>query len=315
LRVAADLTLLSRAYDAFKPLSPAWLDFRNELHMTADKDLFLEKTKVEALAANLIPLFEGKMMWQFNHQLTEPTYWLNPADLRERLTSKEFNRMAQQANIKRKTCKEKYADALTFDQDYYRLGFRDIASDTNERSLVAALLPKNVGIGNTINVHIPKKYQLINDEIHSEMISPLRILLALAWLNSLPVDWIMRFMIQIHVNKTYLMRLPMPQPTDEELLANADYVTLAKNALLLTMVDDKKSGHTDFDDLWNAVSETLKVGRKDIPKSDKAADALRYQNDQIVARLYGFDAEDLRHILQSFDVMRKKRPEYAVLFE
>jgi hypothetical protein len=195
------------------------------------------------------------------------------------------------------------------------LGFRDIASDTNERSLVAALLPKNVGIGNTINVHIPKKYQLINDEIHSEMISPLRILLALAWLNSLPVEWIMRFMIQIHVNKTYLMRLPMPQPTDEELLANADYVTLAKNALLLTMVDDKKSGHTDFDDLWNAVSETLKVGRKDIPKSDKAADALRYQNDQIVARLYGFDAEDLRHILQSFDVMRKKRPEYAVLFE
>jgi hypothetical protein len=315
LRKAADLALLSRAYAAFKPLSPAWLDFRNELHMTADKDLFLEKTKVEALAANLIPLFEGKMMWQFNHQLTEPTSWLNPADLRERLTSKEFYRMAQQTGIKREICEEKHAHALTFDQAYYRLGFRAVARDTDERTLIVALLPKNVGVGHSLFISSPKNYQLIDDEITSDIFSPLRNLLALAWLNSLPADWIARFMIQINVSKTYLMRLPMPQPTDEELLANADYVTLAKNALLLTMFDEKESGHTDFDDLWNDVSKTLKVGRKDIPKSDKAADALRYQNDQIVARLYGFSAEDLRYILQSFDVMRKKRPEYAVRFE
>lgn len=107
----------------------------------------------------------------------------------------------------------------------------------------------------------------------------------------------------------------MPQPTDEELLANADYVTLAKNALLLTMFDDKKSGHQAFDDLWHDVSETLKVGRNDIPKTPKAADALRFDNDQIVARLYGFSPDDLRYILESFDVMRKKRPEYAVRFE
>lgn len=316
LRKAADLALLSRAYAAFKPLSPAWLDFRRELDMTNDKDLFLEKPKVEALAANLIPLFEGKMMWQFNHQLTEPTYWLNPDDLRERLTSKEFYRMVQQTGIKREICEEKHADALTFDQAYYRLGFRAVASDTNERTLIVALLPKNVGVGNSLYSSIPKNYVLTEDKtIDVETFSPLQLLFSVAWLNSLALDWIARFMIQINVNKTYLMRLPMPQPTDEELLANADYVTLAKNALLLTMFDEKESGHTDFDDLWNDVSETLKVGRNDIPKTPKAADALRFDNDQIVARLYGFSPDDLRYILESFDVMRKKRPEYAVRFE
>ncbi|CAM3337754.1 hypothetical protein [Polaromonas hydrogenivorans] len=48
-----------------------------------------------------------------------------------------------------------------------------------------------------------------------QAVSPLRLLFALAWFNSVPVDWLARFMIQIHISKTYLYRLPMPQPTDD----------------------------------------------------------------------------------------------------
>ena len=42
LRNPRDLTILQKCYTAFRPLSEQWLDFRNELHMTADKDLFIE---------------------------------------------------------------------------------------------------------------------------------------------------------------------------------------------------------------------------------------------------------------------------------
>ncbi len=45
---------------------------------------------------------------------------------------------------------------VRYDRDFVRLGFRDIASDTNERTLIFGLLLQNVGVGNTINISIPK---------------------------------------------------------------------------------------------------------------------------------------------------------------
>ncbi|MCY7304861.1 MAG: N-6 DNA methylase [Rhodoferax sp.] len=61
LRDGADLPILQKCYAAFSSLSPDWLDFRRELHMTDDKDLFIEKE-----APGLLPLFEGKMIWQYS---------------------------------------------------------------------------------------------------------------------------------------------------------------------------------------------------------------------------------------------------------
>ena len=58
--------------------------------------------------------------------------------------------------------------------------------------------------------------------------SPPRLPCALAWFNSVPVDWLARFMIQIHTSQTYLYRLPMPQPTDDEILDSPDFAQLAK---------------------------------------------------------------------------------------
>ena len=102
--------------------------------------------------------------------------------------------------------------------------------------LTFGLLPKNVGVGNTINISIPKAYvRNAEGSVTVQAISPLRLLLAMAWFNSLPVDWLARFMVQIHISKTYLYRLPVPQPTDAEIHANPDYTQLAKNALLLSL--------------------------------------------------------------------------------
>ncbi|MBK9443657.1 MAG: N-6 DNA methylase [Comamonadaceae bacterium] len=90
LRDGADLPILQKCYSAFPALSPNWLDFRRELHMTDDKDLFLEKE-----APGLLPLFEGKMIWQYSHLLDKPQYWVDPTAFDARLKSKELHRMAQ----------------------------------------------------------------------------------------------------------------------------------------------------------------------------------------------------------------------------
>ncbi len=105
-------------------------------------------------------------------------------------------------------------------------------------------------------------------------------LFPIPWLvNSLPADWLARQMIQVNVSQTYLNRLPIPQPSDADILANADYATLAKNALLLTLA----ASWADFAEL----APLLDVKNQDVPTTAKTMDMLRAENDKIVTRLYG----------------------------
>ncbi|MBV5298208.1 MAG: N-6 DNA methylase [Rhodoferax sp.] len=300
LRNAADLSILQKCYSAYPPLSPAWLDFRREMDMTNDKDLFIEKD-----APDLLPLFEGKMIWQYSHLLEKPQYWLDTAAFDERLKSRELHRMAQDLGVPKAEV-AKHGAAVRHDREFVRLAFRDIASDTNERTLIFALLPRHCGVGNTINISIPKTY--IRDDsggVTTQVTSPLRLLFALAWFNSLPVDWLARFMIQIHANKTYLYRLPIPQAGDVAIRANPDYAQLAKNALLLSL----SASWDDFAEL--APLFDLQPG--DVPFTAKARDLLRAENDKTVARLYGMTDAEFAHLLSSFKGMATKRPEYLAL--
>jgi hypothetical protein len=298
-RSAADLPILAKCYQAFKPLSPEWLDFRNELHMTSDKDLF-----IESKAAGLLPLFEGKMIWQYSANLTPAQYWLDPEAFDQRILSKELYRMAGDLNCKKSQLTDAQVAAVRYDRSFFRIGFRDIASDTNERTLVFGLLPKNVGVGNTINIAIPKSYGLdAAGKVAVKTISTTRMLLAMALFNSITVDWIARFMIQIHANKTYLMRLPIPQPTDEEIAASPVYQGLVRGALLLTLSSD-----------WDAFAELATehgISKSDLPKTDKQRDLLRVSMDKTVAKLYGISDNELAHMLTSFKVLAKKRPDYV----
>ena len=135
---------------------------------------------------------------------------------------------------------------------------------------------------------VPSWYRLGSaGHVETQATSTLRLLFALAWFNSLPVDWMARFMIQIHANKTYLFSLPTPQPTDAEILANTDYATLAQNALRLTLA-------ASWDDFAER-APLFHVHKQDVPQTAKAKDALRTESDQIVARLYGITPAEFAH--------------------
>ncbi|XVJ68730.1 MAG: N-6 DNA methylase [Rhizobacter sp.] len=302
LRNGEDLPILQKCYGAFQPLRANWLDFRSELHLTNDKDLFLEQK-----AAELLPLIEGKMIWQYSHLFEQAQYWIDQEAFDQRLHSRELHRMAQDLGVP-KAAVTKHAAAVRYDREFFRIGFRDIARDTDERTLIFGMLPRGCGVGNTINVSIPKTYCLNElGDVAIRATSNLRLLLALAWFNSVPVDWLARFMIQIHANKTYLFRLPTPQPSDTEIRANADYAQLAKNALLLTLA----ASWDDFAEL----APLFNVQRHDVPITAKAQDTLRAENDKIVARLYGLTADEFIHLLRSFKGMANKRPEYLALLQ
>ena len=302
LRHDADLPILQKCYAAFSALSEQWLDFRRELHSTDDKSLFIEK-----FTNGLLPLYEGKMIWQYSHKFEAPQYWLDPDEFDQSLKSKELYRMAQDLNVPKSEV-VKHESAIRYDRNYLHLAFRKIASDTNERTLIFSLLPKNCGTVDSMFSHIPKYY--VRDAtggVTTETVSPLRLLFALAWFNSIPADWLARFMIQINVNKTYLFRLPMAQPTDDEILNNDDYSQLAKNALLLSLA-------TSWDD-FAELTPLFDIQKMDLPVTAKEQDTLRAQNDKLVAKLYGISDSEFSYLLRSFPGMATKRPEYLTLLE
>ncbi|QBK07361.1 restriction /modification enzyme [Campylobacter jejuni] len=86
---------------------------------------------------------------------------------------------------------------IKYDREFFRLGYRAVARDTDERTLIASLLPKDCGCGNSVYSSIPKKYILRDDEICIDVVSYEKILFVLALLNSLVVDFIIRNMVQI----------------------------------------------------------------------------------------------------------------------
>ncbi len=299
---SADLPILQKCYERFPALSPDWLDFRRELHMTDDKELFIEKA-----VPGLLPLYEGKMIWQYSHVFEKPQYWLDQAAFDEKLRSKELHRMAQDLGVP-KVEVIKHVGAVRFDREYLRLGYREVASNTNERTLIFSLLPRHIGVGHKVTYNVPKRYVRDADgKATTRPVSPLRTLFALAWFNSVPVDWLARFMIQISVSQTYLYRLPTPQPSDDEIRTNPDYAQLAKNALLLSLA-------ASWDD-FRELAPLFDVQPQDLPATAKEKDTLRAQNDKLVASLYGISSDEFSRLLLSFKGMATKRPEYLALLQ
>lgn len=291
------LKILRKCYNAFQNLSFDYIDFVNELHMTNDKDLFIEEFR-----EGLLPLYEGKMIYQFNANFSQATYFLEKAKFDERLKSKELYR------AKKATGKELNPKLIKYDREFFRLGYRAVASDTNERTLIASLLPKNCGFGHSMFANAPKQYIVKDDEICMDIVPYEKILFVLALLNSLVVDFIIRNMVQINVSKTYLERIPLPQPSDEEIQNNEIYKTLAKNALLLQLYNDKNH---HFDEL----KQEFNIKNEEIPKTKKAYDILRAKNDLLVKELYGLSDDEFSYMISTFKVLNEKQSEYITLLK
>ena len=66
------------------------------------------------------------------------------------MTSKELHRIAQDLGVPKAQIAQ-HASAVQFDREFVHLVFKEVASDTNERTLIFGLLPKNCGGGNTIH--------------------------------------------------------------------------------------------------------------------------------------------------------------------
>lgn len=230
--------------------------FCREVDMTKDRPKFLSRAIPGAL-----PLIEGRMVqahrfgvkgyvsgtgrsalwaaYPVGGSRLSPQFWIHPSDI-------------PRANQHR-------ADAL-------RVGFCDIAGQTNERSLMASLIPAGVVCGNKVPTI------LFPDDPSEE-----RLLVWVSIANSFVFDWMLRRVLTTTVNYFLLQSLPMPNLTKNGL----PWKKMAIAARELRALDSAGVTRETY--------ERMAQLRGDI--------------DAEVAVAYGLDLKDMELVLQDFPIL------------
>jgi len=153
-----------------------------------------------------------------------------------------------------------------------RIAFRDITNRTNQRTIIAALLPPKVFVTNKGPYFLWPRGDT-RDEAY-----------LLAVLSSLPLDWYARRFVETNVNFFILNPFPIPRPSRDDALWQRA-VALAGR---LAAVDDHYAE-------WAAA-----VGVECGPVDGKLKFDMICELDAVVALLYGLDEKHLRHIFETF---------------
>ena len=244
------------------------LSLSAEFHMTNDSYLF----KTEPGKGRL-PLYEGKMIWQFESKYSEPRYWIDEKQGRKALCGKE-------------------ADSKEFfDYQNIRLGFRDVTANTNERTLIASLIPGNCFAGNTL-------------VFAKEPVNRKILLFIVAIFDSFCIDSMIRQKITNHCNFFYMFQLPVPRLTHGDKWFD-EIVSRAARLICTT---------PEFDELWDEVSKTIDLtsGPSSAGRGEKAGKGvtdpverakLRAELDGMIAHLYELTEEEFSYILTTFPLV------------
>ena len=186
---------------------------------------------------------------------------------------------------------EPNADRVALNHTSYRLAFRDVARNTDERTMIATLLPPNRYCPHTVSleqVYVDEVNDGKNVSTHS--LNAAQRLYLTAGFNSFVFDWFIRQSVTAHVSFFFVYNTPLPRPTDS---APSFKLIVARAARLICTT-------TEFDAL------ALEVGLRD--HRDGATDPaerarLRAELDGLVAHLYGLTEDEFVHILATFPLV------------
>ena len=276
--------------------NPWQVEFRQGLfNMTSDSGLFrtcaqlLEESATEqgpnwVLPDGIVyvPLYEAKMVHQFDHRWAEyeedgkttrdltdadhadptrtarPRYWVPKVEVEKRLATRGWDRG-------------------------WLLGWRDITNATNERTVIAGVVPR-VGVGHTYPLMFVEQ-----DDI-------LLWAALLANLNLLVFDYVTRQKIGgTHLTYGYLKQFPT-LPSDAYTPADLDFIVPRVLELTYTAEDLRP---------W---AEDLGFTGDPFPWDPDRRRQLRAELDAWYARLYGLTRDELRYILDPADVEGEDYP-------
>ncbi len=236
------------------------VSFTAECHMTNDSHLF--KTSP---GKGRLPLYEGKMIWQFDHRFAEPRYWVDEKEGRAAILGRTPD------------------TGQLLDYQACRLGFRDIASNTNERTMISSMIPPTFHGNKIPSVRIFDEHEgryVKDDE---------QLFLCAVW-NSYLIDYLVRMKVTTTLNFFYLYQLPVPRLTAKD-KAFGPIVQRAARLICTT---------AEFDDLAKEVG--LRSHKDGVTDPVERA-RLRAELDGLIAHLYGLTEEEFAYILTTFPLV------------
>ena len=289
-----NLAIYRRAGVAWREDSPAgnlWgLQFMRMLDMSNDSDLF--KASSERVAGEqYLPLTEAKMVHHFDHRfgtyegqsegqanqgklpeldaeahadpyrLTLSNYWVREAEVRERLQGR-WSRG-------------------------WLLGWRDICRSTDQRTMIATLVPR-AAVGNTIFLTMPSAAALLVAAFYANLCS-------------FVLDYAARQKVGgTHLAYHVFKQLPVLPPLTYEAPAAWETAVLLKDWLLPRVLELTYTA-------WDLESFAQDVGYDGPPfrwDPDRRA-LLRAELDAAFFHLYGISRDDADFILSTFPIVRR----------
>lgn len=242
-----------------------------EIHMGGDRDSFGDDT-------GGLPLFEGRMVEAFDYRAKEYVSGRGrQAVWKELPFGDPAKRVAPQWHIPLSDIPDKTVDRTRA----YRIGFCDVGGVTNQRFLMAAMIPPT---------------SLCGHSVPTIMFEPSDDTLSLLWLglaNSFCLDFLARQKGALHMTLTLVDSLPLPRRYTDTAVERA----IAARAARLTC-----SG-PEMENLWDRLTDGLRAGSS--PADDPAERrALRAELDVLVARdFFRLTRDEMRYLIDPSSVL------------
>jgi phage repressor protein C with HTH and peptisase S24 domain len=282
-----DVDIADRMYSAWPTLGdgsagPPHRHHMRELDMTVDRHRFTEDSAG-------LPVYEGRMVDAFDHRAkgyrsgrARAAVWV---DLRFDDPAKGIQ---PQWYVPESALPEKLGDR----PKRYRVGFCNITSPTNERTLVAALIPPGCVCGNTVPT--------ITFEAGWEW----AYMVWLAVANSFVMDFLARKKVSLHVTNTVLDSLPFPRLSRDD----ARTPRIVELAARLTCTSPEMRGY------WDALARDgwVPPAVESIPgiMDEGARREVQAELDALVVRdVFAITRNELAHILETFPIVRRRERE------
>lgn len=232
-----------------------------ELDMTSDRAAFSQRK-----GRGLIPVIEGRHIHQFRFGAKAYRSGRGRAAVWDALPVGS-SEIRPQFYIALSRCAEKARHRM----GQWRVGFCDIAGQTNERAMMAALIPPGVACGNKVPTLV-----FPNDP------SAERLKVWTAVANSFAFDWMLRRVLTTTINYFVLYNVPMPHLRPGGLPWRR--IVAAVNALA-----------------------ALDAGGR-APDTDQAAASLRVQIEIEVCLAYDLSVDDLDLMFGDFPLLDRGQP-------
>ncbi|SDM42355.1 Eco57I restriction-modification methylase domain-containing protein [Sediminibacillus halophilus] len=260
------------------------IQFNRELDMTNDSNLFVHKEVINKEHKDYYPLYEGRMINQFDFAAKEyisgegrQAKW---GDL-----SWEAKKILPHFYVQKIEVEKKNIEA-----NKARPGYCDIAGQTNERAVQTALIPRHTVAGNKV----PTVRITPNDVAHN--------LLWIALTNSFVFDWLMRLRMSTTINFFHWNQLPLPLIDVFSNCGKKLVVNSAKLSLLSPYMDKEREELIHF---YNGEVNSDEV--KPVIYSNERQE-IRAEIDALVANVFGLNLPDIAFVLYQFPLLDRKQP-------